>query len=336
MSRIVLRAAFALAVAFPASAAPLIPFDLETSVGASVELTGPTGVVAGNGNSDVQDTSAIADVTGLHAQAAGRSRLGAPQTIAANASYAATRFTGLDSRGQGDAIQMVTLAAPAGSLSMHFVLPSLLLEISDNVERLGAGGVPIGGDLFTQVQASIDLRVNGGWQINLFSLVGRLEGNFTTQVLTVQVGSPDPALDLSAFDGQAPSFSGDLSFIRTATWEFPTFEGDLDLSAYGGNIIEIEYSMAAIVEGRADITSAAAAINDPFLFTTDPTGGSALLFDIVPNGSAEPSAVPAPGGLGLLAVALGGLAAIRRAPSRNESQLCPSFRRWRLPGKTGA
>jgi hypothetical protein len=315
MWRPILLAAITLGLTSPAAGVALIPFDLETTTASFVKID-PLVDIA---NSDPHDSSAIADVLGIHAQSAGRSRLNAPQTIAANGSFVAPGFLEFDVETTGQATQKLELAAPGGQLSMHFVLPSLLLEFSDNVERLGAGGLPVGGDMFTQLQATICVRNVGGPQSCLFELVARLDGHFGAETLSVNATTSDPALDLGAFENQAPSIVADF-FKRTATWEFGTFEGDLDLSAFTGGVIEVNYEMVAFADGRAAITTAAASINDPFLFTTDPTLAAPITFDFI---AGQPSAVPAPGGLPLLAVALGAVVAARRlTPPPRPSDRC--------------
>jgi hypothetical protein len=301
MLRPIMLAACTLTIAAPTAAAALIPFATETTTGAFVEIPPLVNV----SDSNAHDSRRVVDVLGIHAQSAGRSRLEAPQTIAANGSFVAPGFLEFDVRAAGQATQKLVLATTVGQLTMHFVLPSLLLEFSDTVERLALGGVPIGGDLFTQVQADICVKPDGGAKSCRFSLVARLEGHYGDEELGVNAMSPDPGLDLTAFDNQAPTVTGDF-FKRTATWEFGTFESDLDLSAFTGGILEVTYEMLAVAEGRAAITTAAAAINDPFLFETDPTAQSPISFDFV---AGEPNAVPAPGGLGLLALAFGLVAA---------------------------
>jgi hypothetical protein len=68
--------------------------------------------------------------------------------------------------------------------------------------------------------------------------------------------------------------------------------------------------MVAISQGRADLTTAAASINDPFFFATDPVSGSAFSFDFTPSGDVV--TVAEPGTLPLLAGAIGFLASRRR------------------------
>lgn len=290
-------------VAMPAAAVPIIPVDQSTSTLATVEVP----PLADLDFVNPQDAKAIFDNSGLHAQSAGRSRLEVPQTIAANGSFVATSFTERDVRAQGQAEQSIRLVAPAGQLTMHFVLPRLLLEFSDNVERLGVGGQPFGGDMLTQIQANICVTA-AGMSGCPFELVATLAGHFGEQQLSVQASTLDPGLDLSAFDNQTPTVTGN-GFLRTATWEFPAFEGDLDLSGFTGGVLQVTYTLVAIATGPAAITTAAAAINDPFLFETDPTAGSPIRFDFA---AADATAVPAPGGLGLLAMTLCGFAVLRR------------------------
>jgi len=288
---------FALVVSAEAGAIPLLPVSRETSVGAFVELDG--GVVdLRDGTVGGTDAKVVFDSTGLHAQSAGRSRFDAPPTIAANASFESFNFAGRDVFGQGQASQELTVAAGAGLLRMHFVLPELLLEISDTVERLGFGGVPlIGGDIRASLDASICVSAPGLVRTCVFTIQATLEGDYGQQDLFVAATSLDPALDLRAFDGQSADVQDDgIGFRRTATWEFPVFEGELDLGALAPGTLTISYEMLARVEGVAARTAAAASINDPFLLATDPTAGTPLMFD-----AAAPAAVPEPSSLALLA-----------------------------------
>jgi hypothetical protein len=289
---------FALLAAADAGAVPLLPVSQETSVGAFVELDGGA-VDLRDGFIGGTDAKVVFDSTALHAQSAGRSRFDAPPTIAANASFESFNFRGMDVFGQGQASQELTFAAGAGPLRMHFVLPELLLEISDTVERLGAGGVPfIGGDIRATLAASICVSAPGLVRTCVFTVQARLEGDYGQQDLFVTAMSLDPALDLGAFDAQSADVQDDgIGFRRTATWEFPVFEGELDLGAFAPGTLTIAYEMLARVEGVAALTSAAAAINDPFFLETDPTGGAPLLLDGV---AAAPAALPEPSSLALL------------------------------------
>jgi hypothetical protein len=308
MSRPVILAAFAVSLASSAAAVPLIPLSQETATGASVSIAG----IANISQSDSEDSEAVANAPATHVQAAGRSRPGTPPVIAANGSFANADFLERAIRAQGTARQQIRLLAPSGRLTMHIELPQLLLELTDNGERFGPGGVPFGGDLLASLDVSICVQGPGiPAGTCLLSLTASLTGYLQHEQLTINVSSSDPALDLSAFNGQSPAIVADIaSATQTATWDFPGFEGDIDLSAFGGREITILYDVLAIADGYAAGTAAAAGFNDPFLFEADPTGGSPITFDFTPT---VPSAVPGPGGLGLLVLAAGGLVAIRRS-----------------------
>jgi hypothetical protein len=307
MSRQILSFVFITSLASSAAAVPLIPISQQTATGASVTIAG----IANISQSDAQDSEAVANAPATHAQAAGRSRPGTPPIIAANGSFASADFLERDIRAQGTAQLRMRLLAPSGRLTMHVELPQLLLEFTDTGERIGPGGVPFGGDLLASLDASICVQGSGiPAGTCLLSLTASLTGYLQHEQLTINVSSSDPALDLSAFNGQAPAIVADsASGMQTATWDFPGFAGDIDLSAFSGREITILYDVLAIADGYAAGTAVAAGFNDPFLFDTDPTGGSPITFDFTPT---VPSTVPAPGGLGLLVLAAGGLAAIRR------------------------
>jgi hypothetical protein len=171
---------------------------------------------------------------------------------------------------------------------------------ADPVERLGPGGVPfIGGDIRASLSASICVSAPGLVKTCVFTVQATLEGDYRQQDLFVTATTLDPALDLSAFDGQGGVVRDDgIGFRRTATWEFPVFEGDLDLGAFAPGTLTVAYEMLGRVEGVAALTSAAASINDPFFLGTDPTGGASLLLD---GAIAAPAALPEPSALALLA-----------------------------------
>ncbi len=299
---------FAVVFCGAAHGAPLVPIFVDTSTGATLHLTGaglgaPVNLSDGDpGSSSVVFNFPSAVNPTLHAQSAGRSAVAGPPTIAANASYEAITFTGINVRGQGQASQTVKFGAGLGPLTMHFVLPELLLEFSDNVERIGAGGVPTTGNLFTQIQAQ--LCINRGTPTGLcaLELVARLDGHFGAPNLAVSVTSDFAGLDLTAFDNQVLTIVDD-GFIKTATWTHPFFEGDVDLSAFAPGIIEVSYEMAAIVEGRADITTTAASLNDPLNLAGVSLDGTRA------DGAV---ALPEPGSLSLLVTALVAIGVMRR------------------------
>src|SRR5262245_6547802 len=107
MLRTILLGGLAVTLASPAAAVALIPFAQETTTAAFVKIE----PLVDSSDGDPHDSSLVVDVLGIHAQSAGRSRLAAPQTIAANGSFIAPGFLEFDVRASGQATQKLTLAA---------------------------------------------------------------------------------------------------------------------------------------------------------------------------------------------------------------------------------
>lgn len=80
----------------------------------------------------------------------------------------------------------------------------------------------------------------------------------------------DPALDLSGLQNPDVTFTPN-GFLNTYRVAFPEFTGILDVGDVPAGLpITVEYQVQARARGRALLNTAIAAINDPFLLSTDP------------------------------------------------------------------
>jgi hypothetical protein len=305
MSRLLMLAALATLLAPPAIAFPIAPTSQQSSTSASASISG----AASASEIDPQDSQARLITDGMLAQAAGRSRPGMPPVLAANGSFASPAYTERDAHAEGVARHELRFDAPAGRLILHLELPELLLEFTDNGERIIGNGVAFGGDLTAVLSVGVCL-FGPGIPANAcpLSLDASLVGHFQDERLTVSATSTDAAVDLSLLNNQALAIVDD-GFQRTATWNVAGFTADIDVSAFGGRSFSLVYDIFASADGRAFGTGAAAAFNDPFLLETDPTGANPISLEFQPL---DVAAIPSPGGLGTFALALCGLAVLRR------------------------
>lgn len=117
----------------------------------------------------------------------------------------------------------------------------------------------------------------------------------------------DPQLDLSAFTGSTPTVTDD-GFLRTVNLSFDGYTGHLDLGSIpAGSAFNVEYVLQTRVSGRALYSTAIAAINDPFLLSTDPVvPGAGIVF------TGDPTTVPLPASAWLFLGAAGLLAGLQR------------------------
>ena len=102
----------------------------------------------------------------------------------------------------------------------------------------------------------------------------------------------EPGLDLSALEAPTVTDAGGpgVGFMRTTTLEFATFEGHLDLGLIPiGLPLTLEYQMQARGSGRMAANIGLAAINDPFILSTDPIQPGMAL-----NIAVAPAVVPLP------------------------------------------
>jgi hypothetical protein len=104
-------------------------------------------------------------------------------------------------------------------------------------------------------------------------------------------------------------------FLRTTTIDFPAFHGHLDLGLIPAGVpLTVEYQMQARGSGLLLANIGLAAINDPFLLSTDPVQpGVALDLAVAP---AAPVPAPATWMLLLAGLALAPAFARRRPGSR--------------------
>jgi hypothetical protein len=195
-----------------------------------------------------------------------------------------------------------------GTLSMTFTLPHGFLEFQDTSES-PTGAPPLAASLLAEIHVGIN---SAGIirQISLFGLDATLSGNFHGQRLTVNASSIDPSLDLSSFHAAAQTtVSLDQ---RTVHWEYPTFTGTLPISGLQAlDEVLVSYTLDARVQGLGTLNEAAAAINDPFFFDTDPVTQVAPI--VIADD--QVAAVGEPGTLALLGIGLAGLARRQRCRS---------------------
>ncbi len=129
----------------------------------------------------------------------------------------------------------------------------------------------------------------------------------------------DAALDLSPLQNPTVTDVGgpgpNPELLRTTTIDFPAFQGHLDLGLIPAGVpLTLEYQMQARGSGLLLANIGLAAINDPFLLSTDPVlPGVALDLAVAPQ---APVPVPATWMLLLAGLALVPAFARRRPGSR--------------------
>lgn len=154
---------------------------------------------------------------------------------------------------------------------VDFALPPAFLEIRTNAEiafaRLDA---LIDADLRFCLGESCDLADE-----SLFRFHAALQGSWREYSTSIEAGG-HASLDVSAL--QTPTVTDTGGFIRTTTVEFPSFLGHLDLGQIPAGVPAwVEYTLQARAFGIVGGSTAMAAINDPFLFSTDPVQSFAPL-----------------------------------------------------------
>lgn len=173
-------------------------------------------------------------------------------------------------------------------MGLDFFLPPSYVEIVNNGETF-----------FNELQAVFfaDLRV---CQQALCSTADQrffLQANASGTYRNVQhsiLADGDPALDLTPLLNPTVTDTN-TGLLRTYLVEFPEFFGHLDLGIYpAGTLLTVEYTLQARAQGIALLSSAIAAVNDPFVVDSDPVRqGPPLTLTATPaaNQIPEPSAL---------------------------------------------
>ncbi len=242
-------------------------------------------------------------------QAAGRSN---PSEIAANASfddrgYSFQNFGGTYGAATHRIGARSTGAHVGENVTMEFFLPPALLEFRDNLET----GPTIPEPLVARITASILFSRRGSVDFDdreIFKWEAVLIGDYDSYSITSNVVSDTLIENPSPLEHtNVDIVSG---FERTYTWETEAFTGHLFLGKFLRNdLFSIDYEIKASVNGVGAGNWAAAAINDPFFFESDPVtappgGGELMLFSSTP--------VPVPSTIFLLGLGLLGLAGVSR------------------------
>jgi len=211
-------------------------------------------------------------------------------------------------------------ALTAGDVTLHFVLPAGFVEIQSNAELRDLL------EITATIQAVISICrpacSDTGFGDHLFQLDAELQGGFDTFSEFNNASSANPTLDLSPLLDDTVT-DDNQGFIRTLTWDYDTFEGDINLGHFvGGQTFSIGYVMHAEVFMRNKDTqlaaanfqtNALAAINDPFVLNGDPL----ISFAFEEDGQQPPAvATPEPATLTLFGIGAAGIRVLRRRRRR--------------------
>ena len=185
--------------------------------------------------------------------------------------------------------------------SVDFFLPPSYLELVHNAEL---AFLDLDAVFFADLRVCFD--ASCGLADQVFFLQAELQGDFNSTMPSMQV-SGHPSLDLTPLMNPTFTDSG-AGFIRTYLLEFPEFTGQVDFGTVpAGAPLRVEYALQARASGPVSLSSAIAAVNDPFLVDTDPVQqGAPIEITLVP--------VPEPASGVLCAL---GLAAIMCRSSRS-------------------
>ena len=279
--------------------------DTFQSAGSMVDALGVTQVRDDDAANDGAASSQAlwSGNTNNHARTAARSR---SSEIAANARvFQETGFNfvtyDLALSQASYEISAVGALAPRQA-SFDFFLPPSFLEIVSNAET---AFLRLDTVMFADLRVCFRITCSlGDRQLHFQASLG---GTHREHELSVQA-SGHPNLDLSPLLGASLGDSGETGFIRTRLIEFPAFSGHIDLGIVPAGLpITVQYVLQARAWGTVALSSAIAAINDPFLLDTDPVASGvpmALMLTPVP----EPPA--------FVLMLLGGLLSVARARQR--------------------
>lgn len=202
--------------------------------------------------------------TAAQGRTAARSRA---EEIAANAMILDTSFTGVTFDEVISAAQFNLTVSPeliVRHATLEFFLPPSYMEVVSNAETYFNVMETV---LLANVRICYADICNFSDQRFQFQAVATV--SFLNREYDVQA-TGDPAFDLSGLQNPIVTFTPN-GFLNTYHVAFPEFTGILDVGDVPAGVpITVEYQIQARASGRALLNTAIAAINDPFLLSTDP------------------------------------------------------------------
>ena len=206
-------------------------------------------------------------------------------------------------------------------ITLDFFLPPAEMEIVDFVERPAStpilAGISISLEVILNEFGTPEHRSVVDFQASLETSVDQGGLPVLANQMIPEIAPPmmePPAFDLATDPAYAPVRTDITSadgLTLTTNVVFPAFTGSYSLPPRSiGTDLQVRYTLAAYVSGPAAMTSAFAAVNDPFGLS----GSVPSPFTV--TGSNTPAAVPAPPALVLLGSVIAAAAVIRRRRPR--------------------
>jgi hypothetical protein len=242
-----------------------------------------------------------------------------PVEIAANASIVHRTERPFEAYSDvfGDSLfEWDVLVLNEGDVYFTFNLPPGFVEIQSNAEFRDM--ITLTAAIQADIQYCTPACVYSPANPSLFQMAAQLDGGYDTYTLFNNAVSVNPALDTAALTHDNVTSSG-AGFIRTWTWQYDAFTGQINLGHFvAGQTFTLSYRLLAEVYSRWAVnqmpvgefqTWAAAAINDPFFLSSDPLPVQSIgRLEFVPSAAAP---IPEPAVGGLIAAGLAVLAATR-------------------------